>query len=407
MKDATSDTQTETILFGAFDRHNFGDLLFPHVLTRMLPERRLSFAGLAARDLRAFGGHLVEAIGQHATPRRDRPPFDLVHVGGELLTCDAWEAAVMLSPEDRVRAAIDAQPAWLRAPSAWARAALGRSTRAPYVLSKGDFPRARRVLFNAVGGTELAQRDAAMRAEVIAALKLADDVTVRDAITQRALEGEGVAARCVPDPAVMTAELFGDIVREHAACEAVASIRDACQNGYIAVQFSADFGDDRTLDELAQQIDTAAASLGAGVAFFRAGTAPWHDTLEVYERTRQHMRTQPVCLLNSPNVWDICAVLAGSRAYCGSSLHGSIVAAAFAVPHVNVRHPARTSANSKQTAFASTWEDGGAPGEVAVEQIAQGIGAALRIDRARLERTARRLVAEYRAGFERVVALTA
>jgi len=406
MQDATSATQIETILFGAFDRHNFGDLLFPHVVAAMLPDRRLRFAGLLERDLRPFGGHFVEAIARQAASG-DVQTFDIVHVGGELLTCDAWEAAVMLAPEAGVRAMIDARPAWAHDSAAWARANFGLPVRAPYVLSKADFPRARRVIFNAIGGVDLVQRDSRMRAYVVRALNSADDVTVRDATTQHMLEGEGIASRRLPDPAVMIAELFGGIVAEHAASEAVSSVRDMCPNGYLAIQFSADFGDDRTLDEIARGLDLAAAAHGLGVVFFRAGIAPWHDTLEAYERARKRMQTPSVSLMTSPNLWDICAVVAGSHAYCGSSLHGSIVAAAFSVPHVNLRHPTRASAQSKQTAFANTWEDSDWPGEVAVDQIAQGIEKSLRIDGTRLASTARRLVAEYRAGFARVAALTA
>ena len=48
---------TPVILFGAFDRHNFGDMLFPHVAAALLPDREPIFAGLAERDLRAEGGH--------------------------------------------------------------------------------------------------------------------------------------------------------------------------------------------------------------------------------------------------------------------------------------------------------------------------------------------------------------
>ena len=44
------------ILFGAFDRHNFGDLLLAQVAAGCLPERELHFAGLADRDLRAWDG---------------------------------------------------------------------------------------------------------------------------------------------------------------------------------------------------------------------------------------------------------------------------------------------------------------------------------------------------------------
>ena len=59
--------QPPLVLFGAFDRHNFGDLLFPHLMTALLPGRDFQFAGLAARDLRAFGGHRVGRWRRRAT----------------------------------------------------------------------------------------------------------------------------------------------------------------------------------------------------------------------------------------------------------------------------------------------------------------------------------------------------
>ena len=68
-----------TILFGAFDRHNFGDLLFPHIAAALLPGVEPIFAGLAERDLRPFGGHRVRALAELAaeyapSPRNDEAP---------------------------------------------------------------------------------------------------------------------------------------------------------------------------------------------------------------------------------------------------------------------------------------------------------------------------------------------
>ncbi|MGG1949560.1 polysaccharide pyruvyl transferase family protein [Trinickia sp. NRRL B-1857] len=186
----------------------------------------------------------------------------------------------------------------------------------------------------------------------------------------------------------------------------MSSVRDTCPNGYLAIQFSADFGDDRTLDEIARGLDLAAASHGLGVVFFRAGIAPCMTQWRRTTALENGCERRPVSLMTSPNVWDICAVIAGSRAYCGSSLHGSIVAAAFSVPHVNLRIPRELDAK-QANGVREHMEDSDWPGEVGVEQIAQGIEKALRIDSTRLAFTARRLVAEYRAGFAHVVALTA
>jgi hypothetical protein len=404
MTDGTNETRAETILFGAFDRHNFGDMLFAHVLSEMMPGRPLRFAGLRERDLRPYGGHFVEAISTLAASRGNQT-VDIVHAGGELLTCDAWEAAVMLAPPDQVEATINEYPAWTQKPTEWAQLHLGVPARAPYVLSKTHCPAARRMIFNATGGVDLEHLDPMMFAQVVDALRQADDVTVRDAFTQRRLQLAGIATRLLPDPAVMVAELFSGAIRERAACEAFSTIRDACPNGYLAVQFSADFGDDRTLDEIAVQLDIAAAQHGLGIVFFCAGIAPWHDNVAIFERTRQLMRTQSVYIMTSPNIWDICALIASSRGYCGGSLHGRIVAAAFALPRVNIRHPARLTMQSKQTEFASTWEDPDLPGEVRVNQILRGIENALRADPEKLRRIARALVSEYRAGFARVAAL--
>jgi len=84
-----------TILFGAFDRHNFGDLLFPHIAATLLPGENLIFAGLAERDLRPYGGHQVRALIQLAAEMGGQAA-NILHVGGELLTCDVWQAACSL-----------------------------------------------------------------------------------------------------------------------------------------------------------------------------------------------------------------------------------------------------------------------------------------------------------------------
>src|SRR5437868_6096403 len=51
------------VIFGACDRHNLGDLLFPHIVARVVAADDVRVAGLVERDLREYGGHRVEAIG--------------------------------------------------------------------------------------------------------------------------------------------------------------------------------------------------------------------------------------------------------------------------------------------------------------------------------------------------------
>jgi hypothetical protein len=203
----------------------------------------------------------------------------------------------------------------------------------------------------------------------------------------------GITAKLLPDPAVMVAELFGARIRERAAQMSTEFAR-----GYIAVQFSVEFGDDETLADIASRLDEVVHSTGYGVVFFRAGAAPWHDDLLSYQRAAARMRSASVKIFTSLDVWDICALIAGSRVYCGSSLHGRIVAMAFALPRINLLHPVYGMNPTKQVEFAATWEDADMPGAVSVDVLADGVRRAMATDSERRLQTAKRLVEHYLEG---------
>jgi len=391
-----------TILFGAFDRHNLGDLLFPHIVAALLRARGRAaeplWAGLAARDLRAFGGHRTEPL---AALLNAHPHADVIHVGGEILTCDAWRAAVMLLPAERFEATVRHLEARPVERARWVRTQLGADTLAPYVLPAAARPRAGRVIYNAVGGATLADAEPALRAEVLAALTTADAVAVRDQATRAVLAAAGVAADLLPDPATLTAALFGPTVAAHATQGPVAAARAEHPDGYLAVQFSTDFADDRTLDTLARALDDVATGTGLGLVLFRAGAAPWHDDAALFVRLRARVRSVRTHLFSALHLWDLCALIAHSRGFCGSSLHGRIVATAFARPRVNLRSPAAQAGLSKQSAYADTWELPHLPGEIPVEHLADAMHAALAADPQQLAEHGAHLADTYRRGAQR------
>ncbi|KXU85363.1 chromosome condensation regulator RCC1 [Caballeronia megalochromosomata] len=382
------------MVFGAFDRHNFGDMLFAHVVARLLAERRPAFepifAGCGQRDLRAHGGHDVAALPQLAGRWRDEP-IALIHAGGELLSCDAWEAAVMLKQPDEVQACIARYGSRAQDRSAWARAELGTAALAPYVIGREKFAQAASVCFNAIGGATLDTREAALREEVLTRLRSGDYASVRDTQTQAALKRAGIDAPLVPDPASMVAELFDERIRTHS------DARHAFARGYLAVQFSADFGDDATLAHIAHQLDRLCETTGLGIVLFRAGAAPWHDDIAVYARTAARMRRAAVRIFESLNVWDICALIAKSEGFAGSSLHGRIVAMAYGLPRINFQRADADAA--RQRAYASTWDIADAPGVVPIAHIHAAMHEALAMDRRALHEKALALAKAHRAGF--------
>ena len=395
-------TGRPVVLFGAFDRHNFGDLLFPHLAAAMLPGRELLFAGLAGRDLRPWGGHRVEAL-PGLLARLAGRPLTLIHVGGELVTCSAWQAAAMLLPPGEAAHAIpylEARPSVRRA---WVRRAIGTDSPVPYLVPRALLPPGSRVLYHAVGGVDLAQCAAAIRTEAAARLAEADFVSVRDSRTLAWAQAAGIEARLAPDGALLAARRFGPRIRRRALRGEVARLREAFPGGFLAVQFAAQAGDDASLDALSAGLRRVASATGLGFALFRAGLAPWHDELSALRRLAQRLDGLRVQVFEGAGLWEICALIASSRGYCGSSLHGRILAMAFALPRVGLEIGA-DGRTGKQAAFADTWEPAPLGRVAGMDAAGDALLAALAEDPAIRIRAARRLAAECARGYEAALA---
>jgi polysaccharide pyruvyl transferase WcaK-like protein len=275
------------------------------------------------------------------------------------------------------------------------RHVLGTDALAPYLAPPEWQPRGAPVLYVGVGGVDLAARDAAMQAEVRRRLAAADVVTVRDGATLAWTRANGIAARLVPDPVATLAQCFGERIARHAGGE-VARARSAHPAGYVALQFSAEFGDDATLAGIASELDEALAGSALGVVCFRAGAAPWHDDARLYRRLSARLHA-PCSVSSSLNIWDLCSLIAGARICCASSLHARIVATAFGVPRLSI------GPNPKCAAYAASWEAPGLPQVVPVEGIAAGVRAAMAADPADLRRIGDDLAARFVRDFDAVI----
>ena len=357
------------ILFGAFDRHNLGDLLLGRIAAelaaRLLPGRDVRFAGLAAPDLRADGGARVQALAElvlewHPAPREGAPawlpasPPALIQVGGEILGCSAWEAAVMLlDPAGAARAIAvhDRDPV---AREAWARQMLGSTRGLPYLAAHAALPPGTRIVHTGIGGVGFAALPAALRAEALDEMRAAARVQVRDRRTRDALAAAGIDAALVPDPAVLVERLLGAELARHAAAGEPAALRARFAQGYVAVQLAAELGDDATLAMLADDLAAISRAHRLGVVLFCAGRAPWHDDPEVLQRLRRHLPDPKSAeVAESRHLLDLCALIANATLCCASSLHARIIADAFARPALSILGGAPQAA--KLHAWLDTW----------------------------------------------------
>lgn len=362
---AGEDGRPPLILFGAFDRHNLGDLLLGRIAAalaaRLAPGRPLLWAGLAERDLRAAGGARVRRLDAIADRIRHRhrlqparPAPDLLQVGGEILGCGAWEAAVMLARPAQAEALIAAHDRDLGGRDAWARHHLGIARHLPYLAPTTLFPPGLRIAHAGSGGVGFAHLPAAWREEAIAALRGAAVLHVRDRDSRRALAAAGIDARLAPDPAVLVARVLGSEIAREAERGAAARVSARFPGGWIAAQLGAEFGDDLSLAALAAALDRLQRDTGWGVVLFCAGRAPWHDAPEVLHRLRARLQAPGHCIVaTTRHVLQLCALIAGARLCLASSLHARIVAEAFARPAASLVQG--SAQGEKVRAYVRSW----------------------------------------------------
>jgi len=252
-----------------------------------------------------------------------------------------------------------------------------------------------------VGGVDIDLKPPEMRGEILSKLAAADTVGVRDRASLHHLEQAGVPAILMPDPAALTAELFTTQITVSATQGEVSRMRAAFPGGYVAMQFSADFGDDATLYQIEQQVRCIGRETGYGVVLFCAGLAPWHDDREVYERLAARFSERELRLFSSAHLWDVCALIAHSRTYCGSSLHGRIVAMAFGLPRLNLVHDAVSSCPGKQAAYAASWDSNQVPSVTPPATLHACFMQALSLPVATRRHIAQHCVSSYRQDFRR------
>ncbi|MBM3607597.1 MAG: hypothetical protein FJX29_03955 [Alphaproteobacteria bacterium] len=79
------------IVTGAFERDNFGDILFGEIALSVLNKFPIILASLISNSMEAFGSRTVASLLDFAAANRGYPPAMIVHAGGEILSCSLTE----------------------------------------------------------------------------------------------------------------------------------------------------------------------------------------------------------------------------------------------------------------------------------------------------------------------------
>jgi Polysaccharide pyruvyl transferase len=339
------------LLVGAYERDNFGDLLFLLVTERYLDGAEVVAAAPFSADMRALLDRQIPAYG----PLLRDEAFDAIWtVGGQVGRVDLRRAYKMsASPEAwaKFEAAPEAeQLARLRAATG------GAPPLSPYIPLPSAYPRnaGAVTVLNSVGIAGVRGVPPWRREALVGALRGASSIAVRDDSSSALLTDLGIAHRLVPDAV-------------HAISRQYPAERDDADTAIVQISSARlrMLGHARVGAAIARSRQLR----GRPVRLLLAGTATGHDSVEDYERVARAARGVDIAIVDERRPLALAEQLRRARVVIGTSLHVRIVAAAYGVPRVSLSKP-------KPTRYAQLW-DPDMPFDVALEQLDDAVGAAL------------------------------
>jgi hypothetical protein len=130
-------------LVGAFDRHNYGDILFPMIHTSILTSHgvqphQIKYAAVSSSDMRRIGGYETIPI-QQLLSQPQKPDTLIVLCGGDILSAD-WLLMLgnLSTPLVNKLFRVGRKIFGIAATNVLARKLLGQINYYPYIVSKSE-----------------------------------------------------------------------------------------------------------------------------------------------------------------------------------------------------------------------------------------------------------------------------
>ncbi|MCT0208463.1 polysaccharide pyruvyl transferase family protein [Synechococcus sp. CS-1332] len=312
----------DAILFGAFERHNFGDLLMGFAFERLLRQKGINaiHASILDNDLTACGGTKVHSIFSLLTNGLD-PTIPILHVGGETASCSFNDALACDSPA--------ALPYHLKdIISSEVHQELGTDRPFPYLTPpKERITRASKLwghrLFYGIGLTQLSD-DRSHNESLRATLAAASMVSFRDAHSLSNARSLGIDQATYAPDIVLSISRLMPVVRP-------------VKPRYLLMHFNGNYLR-RNSAALIDALSQIAPQFEGGLKIGLAGTANYHDSLDEFYRFRQLAKASSVFIdvLPSVDILTICQQIANAAAVVSTSLHYRIVARSYGVPRLTM-----------------------------------------------------------------------
>ena len=327
------------VLYGAFDRYNYGDNLMPILFelfikkyySEFLDQYKIEYASISTSNLEHYGCY--KSIDIKTTIKSLPEGSAILAIGGEVL-CASTSTLFLHMQKNAVEHYIFKRIRRYLSPlfNCYARLVYNAGWEFPYIPDKSKLPANIKVLYNTVGGGVKHLKPNEFK-EVKQRLESCDYISVRDErtlIELRELKLNDKLA-LAPDSAYLMSDLIDD---DFLLTKISQTLKTELPTEYIVFQAAPNkIGCE--FERLCSEIRMMAQEQQRKVVLLPIGYASGHDDYILLAKINKKLPEQTI-LLNELNIWEIMYVIKNASVFLGTSLHGVITAMTFNVPHFGI-----------------------------------------------------------------------
>ena len=392
----------DIILYGAFDRHNYGDLLFPLIMERVIkdkyPDKKVIVAGLINSDLSEFGAPKTIAINKAL--KISKPNATIILAGGDVVACDWQSAYGYLLPTFIFpfyeRFACRYFP---KTTDFLISRFAGLTSKLPFNLSRDDLGSSRKVIYNSVGATGVSNViNETEMSSLSQVMNAANYVAVRDVFSQEQLKRIGCdSSLLAPDSATVMSSYISAEELEQQSSFATKKLLEKYVDGYLVFQISQAHVRGKE-EAFANALTEASRKFKLPIVFIAIGNAAGHnDTAGIKRVTSMLAEDVLYDTYVGGNIFDLMNIIRNSSCYCGTSLHGLITSMSFGVPRVALLPTLR-----KQINYMKTWDLQHMPKGITPKELTTAVEIAMSTSTEDLQALGETLTNAYMESFNRL-----
>lgn len=321
-------SEQKIILYGAFDRYNYGDILIPIILSKYLTDNGfvdIEFCSIKNADLTHVGGFKCKTLDSQQIPENS----SIIIAGGEVLNVD-WTSITSYFMGWFGNRCI--RLARLVFPRTCVNficiKIMNGQFKYPFLVENHNLKKSIRTIYNGVGGVSIHETDDAIKSII----KNADFISVRDLNASEVLKTNwGLNNKLTPDIANAVSKFYPKKELLTSINKDTKSFILDNQNSYFCFQIAQQY----TRGKLSEIVDSLSKILSKGtyIALLPLGTVSGHEDDKALEKIYKMLSSQNVFLLRKVHLLDSINLIAHAQVFSGTSLHGNITAMSYGVPH--------------------------------------------------------------------------